>query len=88
MEKSLAFVHYILGLIDASPDGLDEAKTKLVKEKLQDMFIHEIDPSLGFSKEEFDEANRVHSGEVVDKTSLPVENSSIFESIEDIKVMC
>lgn len=62
MEKSLAFVHYMLGLIDASPDGLDETKTSLAKEKLKNVFIHEIDPSFGFSKTEFEEANKVHSG--------------------------
>lgn len=85
MEKSLAFVHYILGLIDASPDGLDEIKTGLVKKKLQGVFIHEIDPALGFSKEEFDEANKVHCGEVVEKTSLPTD---IFENLDEVRLNC
>ena len=62
MDKSLAFVHYALGLIDASPDGLNEEKTLLIKEKLKDLFIHEIDPSFGFSETEKKEVDKVHSG--------------------------
>lgn len=69
MEKSLAFVHYTLGLIDASPDGLDEIKTNLIKEKLKELFIHEIDPSYGFTVTETIEATEVHSGEELKSSS-------------------
>lgn len=62
MEKSLALCHYILGLIDASPEGLDEKKTALIKNRLHDIFEHEIDPSFGFSKTESDQAQKVHDG--------------------------
>ena len=62
MDKSLAFVHYILGLIDASPNGLDEDKTNIIKNKLNGLFEHEIDPSFGFSESEMKIVDEVHSG--------------------------
>lgn len=70
MEKSLAFVHYTLGLIDASPDGLDEDKTNLLKLKLNDLFIHEIDPSYGFTPSETEQTNKIHSGEEINSPIL------------------
>lgn len=78
MEKSLAFVHYILGLIDASPNGLDEEKTALVKNKLNDLFEHEIDLSFGFSESEMKIVDDVHSGLTLDNevSSLLCENNT------------
>ena len=84
MGKSLAFVHYMLGLIDASPDGLDETKTNLAKEKLKDVFIHEIDPSFGFSKTEFEEVNKVHSGEANKLPSNDTSSEDDFNLLESV----
>lgn len=52
-------------MIDASPDGLNEEKTKLLKSKLHDLFEHEIDPSYGFTQSETEETNKIHSGEEI-----------------------
>ena len=77
MDKSLAFVHYTLELIDASTDGLNEEKTLLIKEKLKNLFIHEIDPSFGFSESEKKEVNNVHS--------VPYNTPSNINDISDLE---
>lgn len=65
--KSVEFCYWLQGFFEISTasssielQGLTKDQTEMIKEHLQLVFVHEIDPS--YPKEQQDELNQVHNG--------------------------
>lgn len=59
------FAYWLQGFLEVSKaTELNEEQTKLVRDHLAMVFVHEIDPSFG-DKDKQDQLNKIHGGEPI-----------------------
>lgn len=62
--ESKSFCYWLMGLFElADPKTLNEKQVQTIKNHLNLVFYHEIDPSYTDDKEKIKEMNEIHSGE-------------------------